>query len=158
MIKKYGDFIAGLCGITLSILLFTSAVQIGLKEGKDFGAGFLPKLVAIGLFICCSILTYRGYRAMITVKVEAAAYKLNYIGSFGVFIMMVLYAVCLNTIGFVICSTVFLFFAILLATKKENWRPVFFAVLSIVVSTAVYLLFSKVFGIRIPNGLLSHIF
>ncbi|MGE4352560.1 MAG: tripartite tricarboxylate transporter TctB family protein [Oscillospiraceae bacterium] len=158
MIKKYGDFIAGLCGIILSILLYISAVQIGLKEAKEFGAGFLPQLVAIGLFVCCSILTYRGFHAMRCVKAEEPEYKHFYIGAFGVFIMMVLYAVGLSKVGFVICSILFLFFAMLLATKKENWRPAFFAVLSIVVSVVVYLLFSKVFGIRVPNGLLSHLF
>lgn len=158
MLKKYGDFIAGLCGLAFSVLLFINAMQISLKEAKDFGAGFLPKLVAIGLFICCAILTYRGYVAMRTVEVEESAYKHNYVGAIGIFIMMVVYSIALKPVGFVIASFLFMFSAILLATKKEQWRPVYFAVITIIVVLAVYFVFTKIFGIRIPNGLLSSIF
>ncbi|MGI6029673.1 MAG: tripartite tricarboxylate transporter TctB family protein [Candidatus Heteroscillospira sp.] len=158
MLKKYGDFIAGLCGAAFAVWLFVNGYQIGLNEGKDFGAGFLPKLVAVGLFICCLILTSRGYRVMRTVQVEESSYKKNYIGAYGIFIMMVLYAVCLKPVGFVISSVVFLFCAILLATKRENWKPVFFAVLSVVLVLAVYFVFKGIFGIRLPNGLLSDLF
>ena len=158
MLKKYGDFIAGLCGLAFSVYLFISGYQIGLNEGKMFGAGFLPKLVAVGLFICCAILAVRGYRTMRTTEVEVSPYKKNYMGAFGIFILMVLYAVCLKPIGFVICSAVFLFTAILMATRRENWRPLFYLVLTVVLVLAVYFVFKGIFGIRLPNGLLSDLF
>lgn len=158
MLKKYGDFIAGLCGMALAVYLFVSGYQIGLNEGKAFGAGFLPKLVATGLFICCAILTYRGVKLMRTIQVEASPYKKNYLGAYGIYLMMVLYAVCLKPVGFVISSIVFLFLAILLTTRREKWRPVFFAILSVVLVLVVYFVFKGIFGIRLPNGLLSSIF
>ena len=158
MLKKYGDFIAGLCGMALAAYIFITGYQIGLAEGKDFGAGFLPKLVATGLFICCAILTYRGFKTMYTVKAEQSEYKKNYLGAYGIFIMMVIYALCMKPVGFVISSAVFLFCAILLATKRENWKPIMFAVISVVLVLAVYFVFKDIFGIRLPNGVLDSIF
>ena len=155
MLKKYGDFIAGLCGIALSVYIFVTGYQIGQMEGKLFGAGFLPKLVAVGLFVCCAILTYRGYIIMRTTQVEPSPYKKNYLGAYGIFLLMVLYAVCLKPVGFIISSIVFLFIAILMATKRENWKIFRFLILTVVLVLAVYFVFKGIFEIRLPEGILK---
>jgi putative tricarboxylic transport membrane protein len=158
MLKKYGDFIAGLCVLALSVYLFISGWQLGLREGKDFGAGFLPKLIGVGMFVCGAILAVRGSRTMRTVEVEASPYRKNYAGAFGIFILMVLYAVLLKDVGFVICSCVFLFTAILMATKREDWNIPFYLALTVALVLAVYFVFKGIFSIRLPNGILGRWF
>jgi hypothetical protein len=67
-------FHCGLCVLALSVYLFIP-LAARLWEGKDFGAGFLPKLIGVGMFVCGAILAVRGSRTMRTVEVEASPYK-----------------------------------------------------------------------------------
>lgn len=63
----------------------------------------------------------------------------------------------LEYVGFLIIGAVYLFLQILILSPKEKRKPIRYALLSIVISAAVYLLFVRAFHVMLPNGILKGI-
>lgn len=153
--SKFKDLVTGICGMIFSAVLYYLSVQIGLKENQAIGADFLPKIAAVILFAMFLILTVRGYRQVKEGKEEKPqGFRSNYAGVAVVFAVMLLYAFLLKKIGFIITSIVFLFFAIYMMTKKEEFKPVKSIIITVIAVLAIYYIFTAVFGIRLPKGIL----
>ena len=61
----------------------------------------------------------------------------------------------LQPVGFIVCSSLYVFFQILILSKgmKRNYPA--FAVVSIAASVSAYFLFVRVFQVMIPAGILG---
>lgn len=152
---KWKDFITGICGMLFSAVLYILSVQIGLKENQAIGADFLPKIAAVILFVMFLILAIRGYgQVRSEQKKQAREFAPNYKGVAIVFLVMLLYAFLLKEIGFIITSMAFLYFAIFMMTKKEEFKPVKSIFITVIVVLAIYYIFTAIFGIRLPKGIL----
>lgn len=65
-----------------------------------------------------------------------------------------LYAALIKPLGFIIDSSLFLYFTLCMMTKKENIKWGRFAVLAVVAVVIIYMIFTEIFGIRLPKGIL----
>lgn len=69
-------------------------------------------------------------------------------------ILVLLYALLLKPLGFVISSFAYLLCQMyILQDEKKNWKLM--GIISVVCSLGVYLLFSKVFAVLLPRGILT---
>ena len=57
----------------------------------------------------------------------------------------------------ILTSLVFVFLAIVLMSRKEETNYVKFALISVVAVLAIYLVFTRFFGIRLPRGVIQFI-
>ncbi|MEY8339244.1 tripartite tricarboxylate transporter TctB family protein [Lachnospiraceae bacterium 62-35] len=153
--SKYKDLISGICGLIFSTALYLLSIQIGRKESTAIGADFLPKIVAVIMFAMFIIVTYRGVKQVKSQTQEKPlGYRVNYKGVAIIFAAMLIYASLLKPIGFIITSCIFLFLAICLMTKKEEYKLVKFGVITVIAVLFIYFVFMEIFGIRIPRGIL----
>jgi putative tricarboxylic transport membrane protein len=71
------------------------------------------------------------------------------------FALMVIYVALLDSIGFLIMSAVYVFFQILLLSRKDQKNYLVTAIAAIVSSAAIYYLFLYGFKMILPIGLLA---
>ncbi|MCD8084504.1 MAG: tripartite tricarboxylate transporter TctB family protein [Clostridiales bacterium] len=155
MMSKWKDLTVGICGMVFAAVLYGLSVAVGQKENQVMGADFFPKIAAVVLFVMFLILAVRGYQEMSAGHEEKApGYPANYVGVVLTFIGMILYAMFLSKVGFIITSMIFLYFAIFMMTKKEEWKPVKSLIITVITVLAIYFIFTGIFGIRLPKGLL----
>lgn len=152
--KKYGDMICGITGMTVAVVMLILSVQIGMKEGNAIGAAFLPEIVGVIILVFSAVLAWRGWQSSKSYVETAADYPANETGVWMMMALCLVYAAALKPIGFIISSGVFLFAALCLMTKKEKTNYVRLAVITVVAVMAIYLIFTQFFGIRLPHGIL----
>ena len=155
MNNKYADVITGAIGLALGIAMLVMSVQIGLIEGKAIGADFLPKIASMITILMSGKLLLDGWRSSkVYKKEETLEYVKNYRGVAVMMVLCVLYAEFLKPIGFIVTSLIFLFLTLCMISKKEERSYVKFAVITVVTVFAIYFIFRKFFGIRLPTGIL----
>lgn len=155
--KKYGDLICGAICAVIAVVVFAMSVQIGLKESASIGADFVPKIASVIMLIFSVALMIRGWNASKVYEEKAAEYPSNTLGVLIMLVALVLYAATVKTVGFLLTTVIFVFLAIVLMSKKEETNYVKFAIIAIVATLAIYLIFTRFFGIRLPRGLITFI-
>lgn len=153
--KKYGDLICGAVCAVVAVAVFVMSVQIGMKESAAIGADFLPKIVAVILLVFSLVLMRSGWKTCRTYQEETPEFPPNGKGVLIMLAALVLYAAALKPVGFILTSLVFVFLAIVLMSRKEETNYVKFAIISVVAVLAIYLIFTRFFGIRLPRGIIS---
>ncbi|MEJ5229014.1 MAG: tripartite tricarboxylate transporter TctB family protein [Pseudothermotoga sp.] len=145
MSSRMKDLFSGVLVFFVGILFYLQTlkirpVKIGLSPA-DF-----PRLVTAALMVCGVILILK---ALITKKIESKKLEpvaLRKIGS--LVVVFVLYALFLNRIGFLYLTPAFLFASMYVFGMKKH---VLNAVISIVVTIAVYFVFAYVFKVPLPR-------
>lgn len=122
----------------------------------DLGAAFLPRLV----------LALIGTLAVLKLVIAVSENKRNtgekrekeQLIRVAVTIVMVgLYCFCYKPVGFLVDTAVYLFAQILLLTPKSKrciWKLV---VIDLAATIAIYMLFSRGFSVRLPQGLITFV-
>ncbi len=156
---KRNDAICGAIGMLLGVILYYGAYQIGLQEGATIGADFVPKIVAILMFLFSGFLFLQGRKGMAAEKANPPAkdYVPNYKGTAIMLVVLIAYIAIFTELGFVLSSMLYLFAALVILSKKEETNYVRFLIISVVGSLVIYFLFAYVFGIMLPEGLLDMI-
>ncbi len=155
--KRYGDLITGVIGMVIGAALMVYAIQIGIKEGQAIGADFLPKICAVIICGLSAKLAFDGWKSSRAYVPQEQEYQKNYSAVLITAAACILYAAMLKPVGFVITSILFLYLTIVLMSKKEETSYVKFAVITVVTVLAIYFVFTKFFGIRLPKGVLNGI-
>ena len=155
--KKYGDLICGIICAIVAAAVFVMSVQIGLKESASIGADFLPKIVSVILFTFSVILAVRGWKTARAGDVPQQEYPSNTRGVLIMLTALVVYAYTFKTVGFILTTIPFMFLSIVLMSKKEETNYLKFAIITVVTVFAIYFLFTRLFSIRLPRGILTFI-
>lgn len=155
--KKYGDLICGIICAIVAAAVFVMSVQIGLKESASIGADFLPKIVSVILFTFSVILAVRGWKTARAGDEPQQEYPSNTRGVLIMLTALVVYAYTFKTVGFILTTIPFMFLSIVLMSKKEETNYLKFAIITVVTVFAIYFLFTRLFSIRLPRGILTFI-
>ncbi len=155
--KKYGDLICGIICAIVAAAVFVMSVQIGLKESASIGADFLPKIVSVILLTFSVILAVRGWKTARAGDEPQQEYPSNTRGVLIMLTALVVYAYTFKTVGFILTTIPFMFLSIVLMSKKEETNYLKFAIITVVTVFAIYFLFTRLFGIRLPRGILTFI-
>jgi putative tricarboxylic transport membrane protein len=151
--KIAADFIIAIVIIAIAIVFYVESLALPTKT-QGIGPGVYPQFICIILFflgivqIIKCILMVRGIPV---IDVE----KVNKKGLLRVLIMVVatylLYKL-MKPVGFPIVAPIYLFFAICFFGYKNKIKA---AIFSVVFTTALYFLFTKVFLVMLPAGILG---
>ena len=151
--KIAADFIIAIVIIAIAIVFYVESLKLPTKT-QGIGPGVYPQFICIILFflgivqIIKCVLMVRGIPI---IDVE----KVNKKGLLRVLIMVVatylLYKL-MKPVGFPIVAPIYLFFAICFFGYKNKIKA---AIFSVVFTTALYFLFTKVFLVMLPAGILG---
>ena len=151
--KKAADFIISIILIALSAFLYMTADKMS-GATKGIGPGDYPKFI-------CTILFILGVIQLISVVVSCkgipliAFKEINRKFLLRALIMVVAtfaYYKLMKPIGYLITTPFFLFGSFMLFGYKKKVKG---AVIAIIFTVVVYLLFTKVFMIFLPRGILG---
>ena len=112
--------------------------------------GFMPMLLGIGMVALSGYLTIQYFMGKGDAK--NVQLKLPWLRFAGMIAASFAYAMLLNTLGYCICTFLFLL-AVLKLAKLEGWKlPL---IIALVCAAAFYLLFKVALGVMLPAGILG---
>ncbi|MBQ3764348.1 MAG: tripartite tricarboxylate transporter TctB family protein [Synergistaceae bacterium] len=144
-----------LCSII--VLAFGAAVIYFVKDVRrvirsDVGSAFVPTL--IGWCIVATGACKLFYSIFTGLKEEnkKIVFDQDFFGGIGTVVLMVLYMLAFQPVGFVVSSAVYLFLQMLLLSDRTNRKVILFAVVSVLLPLAVDALFVFVIKMPLPVG------
>lgn len=150
---------AGLTAFGAAYLYFVSDIK-QFMPGLTFGGSRLFPIVTgigmvvLGLFICLKTLRQLAVRPPAEKASPPPAVKKS--GAWGIaltFVFFLAYSCVLQPLGFLLATFAYLFAMIMLLTPKGRRKPLRFLVVALVADVAVYLLFTRVFELVLPLGI-----
>ena len=151
--KKAADFWIAILVIALSIIFF---IQADRMPGSDrgIGPGDYPKVI-------CYVLFALGAIQLVTVIIRSKGIPLIDFKSINsrylpraliMLLLTLLYYKLLKPVGFLLTTPLYLFASFILFGYKKKVKA---AIIAIVFSVVVYFLFTKVFLVILPRGILG---
>ncbi|MGB4406522.1 MAG: tripartite tricarboxylate transporter TctB family protein [Sphaerochaeta sp.] len=150
----------GIFVIVLGIAMYLASFGIKDFAAVGVGATFFPRLASIGFVILGTLLIIQVLKQPQPVananppSVGTVPRKNTYSVILSLCLLIVFLAL-LETLGYVICSTLYIFFQILILTPEKKKKYLLYGTISALSSLSTYLLFARVFQVMIPNGILG---
>ena len=169
MKTKSRDFKTSLVVLALSGVLFYGSFFTRKMMAMSTGPEFMPRLLAGLMLLFGIILLVKSLAAKNesdspreTVATQssrgASTWKqlvFDRYAHYSLWFCMLVYAFSMQRLGFVLSSSFMIFTATWLMAPKRERRPMLFIIISVVVPVAIYLLFTKVFLLMLPDGILG---
>ncbi|MDN4493489.1 tripartite tricarboxylate transporter TctB family protein [Ureibacillus aquaedulcis] len=164
--NKSVDMISSIVLIAVSIILFIATFSFRAMTVSDIGPEFLPRIVAITLFILSISLFIKAYvqkkkegEIQIAEEIESVPQKESkkeiYLLVITTLILIVLYLIVLPSLGFLIATTVYLYIQIYLMAPADKRNHIKIGLVSVLSSTIIYFVFRNVFYLMLPSGILG---
>lgn len=164
--QKYRDIVTGCILLLLSAALFRASQNIQDFASIGVGANFLPLLTAV-LFLLIGftivIESFRKPKLKETISEtsdtqEEANDKAVFGGLPSVFLsilLMVIYFLSLEKLGFLISTMMYVFLQIQVLEKNKTRNHRLFLITTLISVVVLYFLFANVFDISLPAGVLG---
>lgn len=152
--KNFPELVVNMVIFIFGALLFISAQSIKVGAAMGQGGDFMPKLCSVLWLIISGLLVV----TTVLDKCPRGEEKGNLKGFFLTLILLFLYVLLLEPVGFVITSIVYMFIQMMLFVPKElinKKQLIVFAVVSVLLPVLVNLLFENVFYLILPAGILG---
>ncbi|MDR1400293.1 MAG: tripartite tricarboxylate transporter TctB family protein [Treponema sp.] len=152
---RKANLIAAIIGIGFSSITFI--ITLGFKKFRNVPVGpeFFPRWLSIGLFICSAALLVQAFKtkpagdkAAPTLSLRDQGMQRLLVGA----VLIVVYAVCWNFLGFILATPLALF-ALMFLLGLRRYRVMVIFSLSVVV--VVFCAFRYLLGIDMPMGVLD---
>lgn len=152
---NYRDLGTGLFFMIFAIIMYQQSYSIVITVHDAMGPRFFPQLVSILMGILSIILIITSFNS----SLESGKKFENKSSLLITIIILILYALFLEKIGFIILTTIYLFFQIILLLPKEYIKNrkylLITGAVSIITPIFLYFLFYKVFSIFLPAGVMG---
>ncbi|MGE4283175.1 MAG: tripartite tricarboxylate transporter TctB family protein [Clostridia bacterium] len=162
MFKKYRDIISGSILLLLASIIFIESFSIKKLDISSLSAQFVPQLASILLALIALFIIYGGFKQLkklksVSITEDDVSKKEGSKNIFGIatFALITLYVSLLDTLGFIIMTSIYLFFQFIILAEKEDRKLPIFAVVSVVVSVSIYYIFLLAFQLSLPAGILG---
>jgi hypothetical protein len=134
------------------------SIPVKGKEG-DFGPALLPKVIGVIIVFLSILLIYTAFlndkKTTVTQKTEGDG-SYDYKSVILTMMLLVLYIVTMEPIGFIISSMLYLFLQMIIMANKPGKRQIItYAIISLVLPYLVDYLFYSMFSLMLPDGLLG---
>ncbi|MGI6029215.1 MAG: tripartite tricarboxylate transporter TctB family protein [Candidatus Heteroscillospira sp.] len=153
---NWEDVISGFVIFVIGLVLFISSLRLPSGNELQMGADFMPKVVSGMLTVLGACFTITAFIKRNNAPAHAAALTRTELIRFSVaFALFFCYIFFLESVGFVIMTTLYIIAQSWFITPKEKRRPVFLCILAVSVSVIIYVIF--VFGLKLmlPAGILG---
>ncbi|PAV30777.1 hypothetical protein CIL05_03375 [Virgibacillus profundi] len=157
-----GEIVIGILLILLSALIYFNSGDFPQLNETHLDPGSYPKLLALLLFLLSLILVIKSSVNLLKsktslfdsgikdfLKKQWKEYKLVVYS----LVILGLYILLLNVLGFIISSIAFIIAAGLLIGPKKKKDLITISIVSFVVTFGVYFFFENVLYVRFPNGI-----
>ena len=152
MTNKIRDILCALIVIAFGAAMIYYVKDVRRVIRTDVGSAFVPTLIGWCIVVtgACKLL----YSIFTHMKEESKkiVFDQDMFGGIATIILMVLYMIAFQPVGFVVSSAVYLFLQMLLFSEKSNRKIVLFAVIAVVLPLAVDALFVYVIHMPLPVG------
>lgn len=151
--KKAADFWIALGIIVLSVVFYLQADAMPGSQ-RGIGPGDYPKVI-------CYVLFALGIIQLVTTLIKAKGFPLidfkavnvrYLVRAFIMFAMTFVYYKVVKQVGFLLLTPFYLFASFMLFGYKKKIKA---AIIAVVFSVAVYFLFTRVFLVILPRGILG---
>lgn len=147
MRERLTPIIPAALALLLAVAAFT--VTFGFPppaEANDPGAAAFPRLVAAGLAVLAVVQLVRPGSG------EPLPAGGNALRVVGVLVLLLVYSVLLEPLGFILATMLFLFATLLLAEVR---KPLPLALIPVGVSAVLFYLFYELLRVSLPTGLIE---
>ena len=142
----------------LSIAVIYDANLIPAGSSIGMGAEFMPRIVGYLLLACAVGFLYQGIKAPKGEAKEKKEFDFVPLVRFLIALcLLVVYVVLLEPVGFVIMTAFYIFAQSLFMVPPEKRSVCVSAVLAVVVSISIYLIFTRGLSLLLPPGILENI-
>ena len=147
--QRTSDFWIGI--IILAFCGFASILTLDISSqgtGTTAGPSFMPWLMIVLSTILAVALVARGFKSK---EIADASLVFNgaILGKLGLFFgLMLLYAYVFTILGYLVSTIAFFIIAMLALGER---RPVHFVVVPVLITVGVYLIFSQLMGVYLPE-------
>lgn len=163
MTTNIRDMISGAVVLCLAAGLYSLSFTVEEVHFSGVGAQFMPRLIAVLFAVLGAALILTAARKNAAVKAAGLTPEKSgndrapngYLLVLANIILFTLYLFCLEPVGFLIATTVYLFLQMLLLSAKHERRHGLFCAVSLLTSVASYYLFTKGFLVILPPGILG---
>lgn len=151
----------------IAVIVISSQIQT-VVTSIAIGPDFMPRLIGVIFVILGLALVPEALKKQKAAAAEAAVpsepHQLTYremmqkYMHFIIWGLALIYALLMKSLGFLVDSILFMFVSMFLLTireKKRNWIAII--LVSIIVPTAVYIIFRQKFYLMLPIGLCKYI-
>jgi len=153
VIKLKRDQITGILLIILGLVVFILIQQFNIKFSMSYpGPKFLPGVAAFGFIICGTGIFFSS-----TFKKEeekAFLLKEGWARLSISLIILCLYVLLLKYLGYLISTPIFTYVIVTLFAHGKQTKAINRMIFSVVISVIIYLIYSQVFHLPLPSGLL----
>ena len=164
--SKKENFVYAALMCFFGVFTVYGAYRIPSRASLGLGADYLPKIVGyllLFLSLCFLIkgLLIRSPKKATdqTEKAEKTEFDIKPVIKFSATILfLIIYVLLFKKVGFIIMTALYIFAQSLLMVPSEKRNILLSAVLGIVTSILLYLIFSKGLNMLLPNGILKGVF
>jgi len=147
------DRMSGVFWLCFAIFISIESYRLGLGTLHRPGPGFLFFWTSIALGLMSIVILIRAWRSKKAGEAEASIFgRQNILKIILVLISVFLYAIFMETVGFILI-TLLLFIFLLGIIEKKRWFFTLFV--SVVVTVAAYLIFEIWLKSQLPKGFLG---
>ena len=144
-----------LCSII--VLAFGAAMIYFVKDVRrvirsDVGSAFVPTLIGWCIVVTgASKLLFSIFTGLKSEN-KKIVFDQDFFGGIGTIVLMVLYMLAFQPVGFIVASAVYLFLQMLLLSDSTNRKVLLFLIVSVILPVAVDALFVFVIKMPLPVG------
>ena len=163
MYSRNKDVVSGSFFLLLALVVFISSFSIkkvANVTSVSLGSSFVPQVVSVLLVIVSIAIIYGGYKEVQELKGMTIEEKENEnaVKAWAVvatFVMVGVYVALLDTLGFIIATSVYLFAQFYILADKTTRKLPMFAKVAVVSSVVIYFVFAWGFELLLPAGILG---
>ncbi|MGF6906080.1 tripartite tricarboxylate transporter TctB family protein [Fusobacterium sp. PH5-44] len=153
MKDKTRDTLCSMLFLLFGAFMFSQAMGIVPKMGKDLGSGFMPKIIGGSLIAISALKLVLTFLSKENKKEEANNSDMK--GGLLTIGILAIYVILFNGLGFLIATAIYLFFQMLILSDKKNRNIILFAIIAIIVPVIIYVLFVYIIKMPLPAGLIE---
>ena len=150
MSSKKKNLIVSLVFMAFGIFLFVEAMGIKHMMKNDVGSGFFPKVVAVAIM---GVSLIRLVMALREPEGEKKAGDNDMMGGLLTIVLIAVYVMAFQPVGFILSTMVYLFLQILVLVPKEKRSWPLTVIISVAAPLAIYGLFTYVISSPLPKGI-----
>lgn len=158
--KRYKDSIGACVIIVFALAYYYASFKINILENKLINSTFFPRVLAGALILLSILLIIKDIRRQSQSNPESGdrMERAAVIRILLTVLCLITYVALLETVGFLLMTVLYIFAQILILTPKEQMsvkRLLWFVAISILFSLAVYVVFTRLFTMVLPRGILN---
>ena len=153
--KKYGNLALGLFFLGFGLVYFSQIPLIRISRISPINSRLYPGILVWLILALASMLTVIGamdFRKASLMEEERTGTGKNYLCVILTLLLAAVYVSVLEWAGFLIASTLYIFAQTLVMCPRNEVKPLKFAVISLVSSVIIFIVFRNWLNLMLPEG------